>query len=373
MDFMLSPEQEDLRQTIRQFVTELSPLAKVRQAVTAAPGYDVDLWSRMGRELGLAGLLVPEQYGGAGATMIEVAVAIEELGRGIVPCPLFATVALGVAPILIVASQEQKKELLPEIAAGARTVTTAINEPGCLDGFGAVAMRAATDGDAVTLSGTKVHVIDGHNADTLLVLALPPGDSAEPELYLVEGNAVGLTRTRVETLDITRPLATLTFDAVSAVPLAGAHGAAPVCRVLDVAKTLLAAEMVGGIEGAMTMSVEYAKVRHQFNRPIGSFQAIKHRCAEMAIELDSARAVTLYAAHLAAEESADLAKAAPLAMATAAAGFDFTASWNVQIHGGIGFTWEHDAHLYYRRAKADRVLLGSVREQWLEVADRIGL
>lgn len=374
MDFILSPEQDDFRQAMRQFVTELSPLAKVRQAVTTVPGYDSDLWSRMSRELGLAGLLVPEEYGGAGATMIEAAVAMEELGRGIVPSPLFATVALGVAPILIAASQERKKELLPEIAAGARTVTTAINEPGCVNGsFGGVAMRAATDGDAVTLSGTKIHVIDGQSADTLLVLALPPGSSAEPELYLVDGDAVGLTRTRVETLDITRPLATLTFDAVSAVPLAAAHGAASVRRVLDVAKTLLAAEMVGGTEGAMTMSVEYAKVRHQFNRPIGSFQAIKHRCAEMAIELDSARAVTLYAAHLAGEESINLAKAAPIAVATAAAGFDFTASWNVQIHGGIGFTWEHDAHLYYRRAKADRVLLGSVREQWLALADRIGL
>ena len=140
------------------------------------------------------------------------------------------------------------------------------------------------------------------------------------------------------------------------------------------ARTLLAAEIVGGIEGALSMSVEYAKIRHQFNRPIGSFQSIKHRCAEMAIDLDSARAITLYAAYLAAaEDRPELAKAAPMALATAIAGFDLAASSNVQIHGGIGFTWEHDAHLYYRRAKADSVLLGSIRDQWLDVADRIGI
>ncbi len=374
MDFVLSPEQNDFRQSVRQFVEKMSPLSKVRQVVATAPGYDSDLWSRMSRELGLPSLLIPEEYDGAGATMIEVAIAMEELGRGVVPCPLFATVALGVVPILIGASQEQKKELLPEIAAGTRTVTTAVNEPGNAASFGGVCMRAMEDGEAVTLTGSKAQVIDGHTADTLLVLALPPGDSVEPELYLVDGDAAGLTRNRVDTLDITRPMATLVFEAVKAVSLSDANGAAVARHAFDVARTLLAAEIVGGIEGALSMSVEYAKMRHQFNRPIGSFQSIKHRCAEMAIELDSARAITLYAAYLAAaEDRPELAKAAPMALATAIAGFDLAASSNVQIHGGIGFTWEHDAHLYYRRAKADSVLLGSIRDQWLDVADRIGI
>ncbi len=374
MDFVLSPEQNDFRQSVRQFVEKMSPLSKVRQVVATAPGYDSDLWSRMSRELGLPSLLIPEEYDGAGATMIEVAIAMEELGRGVVPCPLFATVALGVVPILIGASQEQKKELLPEIAAGTRTVTTAVNEPGNAASFGGVCMRAMEDGEAVTLTGSKAQVIDGHTADTLLVLALPPGDSVEPELYLVVVDAAFLTRNRVDTLDITRPMATLVFEAVKAVSLSDANGAAVARHAFDVARTLLAAEIVGGIEGALSMSVEYAKMRHQFNRPIGSFQSIKHRCAEMAIELDSARAITLYAAYLAAaEDRPELAKAAPMALATAIAGFDLAASSNVQIHGGIGFTWEHDAHLYYRRAKADSVLLGSIRDQWLDVADRIGI
>ncbi|MBY0291494.1 acyl-CoA dehydrogenase family protein [Mycolicibacterium gadium] len=372
MEFALSGEHEDFRRIIRRFVSERSPMPTVRQAVATERGYDRDLWSCMAEELGLVGLVIPQEYGGAGATMIEAAVAMEELGRGLVPSPLFATVALGVVPMLLMADEQQKKNLLPQMAAGTTTTATALGEPGA-GGSGPVAMRAVSNGDTVTLTGTKVQVIDGHSADIILVLALPPGESTEPQFYVVDGSAAGLDRSRVATLDITRPMATLAFDAVSAVPLAGDSAATSVQHVLAVAKTLLAAEMVGGIDGAMCMSVDYAKLRHQFNRPIGSFQAIKHRCAEMAIELDSARAVTLYAAQLAATDDSGLAKVAAMAAATAAAGFDFTASWNLQIHGGIGFTWDHDAHLYYRRAKADRVLLGSVRDHWLDVADHIGI
>lgn len=372
MDFMLSHEQEEFRQTIRRFVAEVAPMSSLRDVVTTECGYDAAVWTRMNRELGLAGLLVPEEYGGAEATMVEAVIAMEELGRAVVPCPLFSTVALGVVPILTAASQEQKKELLPEIAEGIRTVTTAIKDWSPA-GRGTVAMRANAVDGAVTLTGTKVQVIDGHSADTLLVLALPPGDSQDPAWYLVADDAAGVRRDRVDTLDLTRPMATLTFDAVSAVPLGCAQRVdMQTDRVLNMAKVLLAAEMVGGTDGALDMSVTYARLRHQFNRPIGSFQAIKHRCAEAAVELDSARALTLYAAHLATLSSAELAKVAPMALATAASAFDFMASWNIQIHGGIGFTWEHDAHLYFRRAKADRVLLGTVSDQWLEVADRIG-
>ncbi|MDV3133422.1 acyl-CoA dehydrogenase family protein [Mycobacterium sp. 29Ha] len=373
MEFALSGEQEEFRQIIRRFVLERSPMPAVRQAAATEPGYDRDLWSGMAEELGLVGLVIPQDYGGAGATMIEAAIAMAELGRGVVPSPLFATVALGVVPMLMMADEQQKKDLLPQMAAGTITAAAALEEPGAGGSGSAVAMRAVSQGDTVLLTGTKMQVIDGHSADIVLVLALPPGDSTEPQLYLVDGDAAGLGRSRVATLDVTRPMATLEFDAVSAVPLAGDVAATSMQRVLAVAKTLLAAEMVGGIDGAMCMSVEYAKIRHQFNRPIGSFQAIKHRCAEMAIELDSARAVALYAAHLAAVGDSGLVKAASMAVATAAAGFDFTASWNLQIHGGIGFTWEHDAHLYYRRAKADRVLLGSVRDHWLDVADQVGI
>lgn len=373
MDFMLDQEQEQFRHTIRRFVAEMAPMSGFRDVVGTDLGYDAALWTRMCRELGVAGLLVPEVHGGADATIIEAVVAMEEFGRAVVPCPLFSTVALGVVPLLAGASEQQKKELLPAIVDGTRTVTAAIKDGSPADGMTA-SMRANSDGDAVSLTGTKVQVVNGHSADTLLVLALPPGAADHPAWYLVAGDATGLRRERVDTLDLARPMATLTFDAVSAVPLGGGDPTdIDMDQAMNVAKVLLAAEMVGGTDGALDMSVTYARLRHQFGRPIGSFQAIKHRCAEAAVELDSARALTLYAAHLATQGSAELATVAPMALATAASAFDFMASWNIQIHGGIGFTWEQDAHLYYRRAKADRVLLGSVSDQWLEVADCVGI
>lgn len=372
MEFALSTEQEDFRQTLREFISARSPLARVREVVTTDRGYDPDLWSAMSEQLGLSGLLVPDQYGGSEATVMEAALVMEELGRGLVPSPFFATVALGVLPILLLGSEEQKKEYLPAIASGRHTVTTAISasEGGRAGGE---PMRASKSGDGVTLNGTKDQVIDGHCADTIIVVASTPNDPGELGLYLVDGAAPGLVRARLETFDLTRPMGTLEFTDVAAVPLGDAVAPATLSHIMDIASTLLAAEMVGGIEATMTMAVEYAKMRHQFNRPIGSFQAIKHRCAEMAIELDTSRAAVLHAAHVASEGVGAVSIAAPLAKATAASGYDFSASWNIQIHGGIGFTWEQDAHLYYRRALADKVLLGSVREHWLQLADRIAL
>jgi alkylation response protein AidB-like acyl-CoA dehydrogenase len=373
MEFTLSPEQEEFQRSLRRFIADRSPLPRVREVAATDRGWDDQLWSQMSQQLGLPSLLVPEEYGGSGATMIEAALAMQELGRGLVPSPYFATTAFGVLPILELGTDTQKAKLLPEIAAGERTVTTALTEPSGVWGPGGVSMRAAAAGDAVTLTGTKAYVIDGHTADSILVVALAPGEGGEFGWYLVDGDAPGLSRAKVETLDLTRPMATLELSGTPGVPLGEPVPWSSIAHILDLASSLLAAEMVGGIEAAMTMSVEYAKVRYQFNRPIGSFQAIKHRAAEMAVELDTSRAAMLYAALVAAEGSDELALAAPVAKATAASGFSFAASWNIQIHGGIGFTWEHDAHLYLRRAKADEALLGSVSQYWLELADRIGL
>lgn len=373
MDFALNAEQEEFQRSLRRFLADRSPLSRVREVVGTDRGWDEQLWAQMSQQLGLPSLVVPEEYGGSGATMIEAALVMQELGRGLVPSPYFATTAFGVVPILELAGEDLKQKLLPEVAAGERTMTTALTEPSGVWGPQGVTLRALAAGDRVTLTGTKAYVLDGHTADSILVVALAPGEGTEFGWYLVEGDAPGLTRTKVETLDLTRPMATLELEGTPGVPLGEPVPWSTVAHILDVASVLLAAEMVGGIEAAMTMSVEYAKVRHQFNRPIGSFQAIKHRAAEMAVELDTSRAAMLYAALAAAEGSDELALAAPVAKATAASGFAFTASWNIQIHGGIGFTWEHDAHLYFRRAKADETLLGSVSQYWLELADRVGL
>lgn len=373
MDFALNTEQQDFQKSLRSFLAQRSPLSRVREVVTSDRGWDETLWSQMSDQLGLPSLLVPEEYGGSGASMVEAALVMEELGRSLAPSPYFGTTAFGVVPILAFATEEQKQKLLPEIAAGSHSVTTALTEPGGEWSAGGVAMRAVAAGDGVTLSGTKSYVIDGHTADSIIVIALPPDDATEFGLYLVAADAPGLTRTKVDSLDLTRPMATLEFAGTPAVALGESVPWQRIASMLDVAGVLLAAEMVGAMEAALTMSVEYAKVRKQFNRPIGSFQAIKHRAAEMALEVDTSRAAVRYASLMAAEGNEELAVAAPIAKATAASGLGFTAAWNIQIHGGIGFTWEHDAHLYYRKAKADESLLGTVNQYWLELADRIGL
>jgi alkylation response protein AidB-like acyl-CoA dehydrogenase len=372
MDFALSSEQDDFRRTVCKFLADRSPLAKVRLVAEADPGYDPQLWSTMSDQLGLAGLLVPLQYGGSDASVVEAAIVMEELGRSLAPSPFFATAVLGVTAILLAGHDGQKNELLPLIASGKRTVAVAFTDGDRAGAANSAVMNTSRSGAITTLTGTTTQVIDGHYADIIIVVGAAD-DPARLQLHLMDGGAVGLRRTRVETLDATRPMATLEFDGVSAVPLGDPITRATLSHLIDVANTALAAEMVGGTEAAMTMAVDYAKIRVQFNRPIGSFQSIKHRCAEMAIELDTARAAALYAAYVAAEGSQELALVAPLAKATAASAFDFAASWNIQIHGGIGFTWEHDAHLYYRRAVADKVLFGSMQDQWLQLADRIGL
>jgi alkylation response protein AidB-like acyl-CoA dehydrogenase len=373
VNFEFDAEQETFRRSLRRFLSERSPSAAVREAMVSEAGYQPELWAQMSNQLGLPGLLVPEDHGGSGASLLEAAIVMEETGRALACSPFFATTALGVLPLLLAGTPAQQAELLPAIAVGSVTATTAITEPGAAGGLEGIGMRAIADGDGVLLSGTKTQVIDGHTADVVIVVALGPDGSSDLGLYLLRSDAPGLTRTRQETLDLTRPMAILDLDGVRAAPMNVPAGAGVVTHLLDLARTLLAFEMVGGLEAVLAMAVGYAKLREQFGRPIGSFQAVKHRCADMAVELDASRAAAWYAVHAAATRSPELAIAAPLAKATAAAGFSFAAAWNLQIHGGIGFTWEHDAHLFYRRAKASELLLGSVSDHLSILGDRIGL
>jgi len=368
MQFELSEEQVEFQKSLRRMISDRSPIKKVREVVETEAGWDSSLWQQFSEQAGLPALLVPEEYDGAGATLVEATLAMEELGRGLVPSPYFATTAFGVVPILTFGTEEQKSELLPAIASGELTVTTALTEPSGDWGPDGVGMSVSGSGKAVTLSGTKSFVMDGHTADKIIVVA-KSGD--QYGLYLVDGDAKGLTRSKQVTLDLTRPMATLEFDKVAATALGEPGGWERISHVLDVASTLLAGEMVGAMEAAMTMAVEYAKVRNQFSRAIGSFQGIKHRLSEMAIEVDTSRAATWYAAYAGSEGLEDFPMAALVAKATAAAGFAFTGSWTVQVHGGIGFTWDHDAQLYYRKAKSTELLLGSTSDTWLELADRL--
>ncbi len=370
MDFAYSPDQDEFRASLRRFLADKAPLSAVRAATETERGYDAALWRQMIDQLGLPGLHLPEEHGGSGTGLLEPAIVMEETGRALTSSPYAAGLLASLA-VLRLGSADMQKELLPALASGEQVVSLALAEPASVTGITALQTTALSRGDAVTLTGAKTLVEHGHTADVLLVSATG-ADAApgEARLYVVRGDAPGLTRARQRALDLTRPVAEVRFDGTPAVPLGEIDD---LQAIVDVACALLASEMVGGIDACLTMATGYAKERYQFNRPIGSFQAVKHRCAEMMIGLDAARAAAQYAVFAADQGSPELATVAPLAKAEASEAYTFAAGWNIQILGGIGFTWEQDAHLYFRRAWADAALFGSPAAQRARLADRIGL
>ncbi len=367
MIFTFTDEQTDLAAILRRFLQDKSPSAEVRRLMQTEAGYDPPTWAQLAGQLGLPGLVIPEKYGGSGAGPVELAVACEEMGRALLCAPFFATAVLAAGALLAAGDESAADEYLPPIAAGTTIATLA----GCEDD-GAwtterLATRARRSGDGYRLDGRKSFVLDGHVADLLLVVAQADGG---PSLFAVDAGASGLARRRLDTLDQTRKQAVLDLDAVPA-RLVGAEGgaAAVLDQTLRLAVIALAAEQVGGAQRCLDMSVEYAKIRMQFGRPIGSFQAIKHMCADLLLEVESARSAAYYAAWAAQDGSDELPLVASLAKACCSEAYFRAAADNIQIHGGIGFTWEHDAHLYYRRAKSAEVMLGTPAEH-REIAAR---
>ena len=360
MIFAFTDEQRELAATLRRFLRDKSPSSEVRRLMQTEAGYDPQTWSQLAGQLGLPGLIIPEKHGGCGAGPVELAIASEEMGRALLCAPYFATAVLSVQALLASGDQAAQEEFLPGIADGSTIATLAVGED---DGGWAaegVATRARRSGDGYVLDGRKSFVIDGHAAGLLLVVAQADGG---PSLFAVRGDADGLGRRPLETLDLTRKQAALSLDAVPG-RLIGAEGSAAdvVVRTLRLAAVALAAEQVGGAQRCLDMSVEYAKIRMQFGRPIGSFQAIKHMCADMLLEVESARSAAYYAAWAAQDGSDELPLVASLAKACCSEAYFRAAADNIQIHGGIGFTWEHDAHLYYRRAKSTELMLGTPAE-----------
>jgi alkylation response protein AidB-like acyl-CoA dehydrogenase len=330
----------------------------------------------MANELGLQGLAIPEEFGGQGFTFIELGIVLEEMGRVLLCAPYFSSVVLAANAILNAGTDAQKTELLPGIAAGETIAALAFTEPnGKWDASG-ITMEASGSGDAYVLSGTKMFVIDGHVANTVVVVARLAGTTGEDGIgfFVVDGDAAGLTRTALATLDQTRKQARLDFDGVAATPLAEVGAGWPaLSKTLDQAAVAIANESVGGAQKCLEMSVEYAKVRVQFGRPIGSFQAIKHKCADMLLEVESGKSAAYYAAWAAAEDNDELPVVASLAKAYVSDAYFHAAAENIQIHGGIGFTWEHDAHLYFKRAKSSEILLGDATYHRELLAQRIGI
>ncbi len=371
MNFAFSEEQEELRRSVRRFLDDKSPITEVRRLMETTEGYDPAVWAQMGAQLGLQGLAIPEEHGGSGFTYVELIVVLEEMGRSLLCAPYFATVALAANAILTSGDDAAKKELLPGIASGDTIATLAFTEDNGRWDEGGIATAATRTGDGWTLDGHKMFVLDGHVANLVVVAART---SAGLSLFAVDENAPGLTRTALATMDQTRKQARLELSGTPG-RLIGADGGASagLSRTLDLAAVALAAEQVGGAQRCLDMSVEYAKERVQFGRPIGSFQAIKHKCADMLLEVESAKSAAYYAGWAAAEGSDELPVVASLAKAYCSDAYFHAAAENIQIHGGIGFTWEHDAHLYFKRAKSSELLLGDPTYHRELLAQRIGL
>ncbi|NUW42866.1 acyl-CoA dehydrogenase family protein [Nonomuraea rhodomycinica] len=374
MRLVLTPEQRELREAVRSFLAAASPPAKARD------GYDPAVHARLNGELGLSGLIVPEEYGGAGAGMAELAVALEETGAALLPGPFLATAFAALA-----LTRAPDKELLTGVAEGRIAATLAL--PLVPDG-----LAARAEGGAVTLRGTLPRVLSGTEADVLLA-ALPgapagdgsgtqgepssddgtgtPGESpgggragrssdGGPVLVAVDLGGAGVTRVPLETLDLTRGQARVELDGAPARVLGrlGADGAAAVADLVAVA---LAAEQLGVLRASLDAIVAYAKIRVTFGRFIGSYQGVKHKLADMHCKLEQAESVVRHAAWAADEDPAELPHAAALAQAYVGRACFEVARDHLLLHGGVGFTWEHDAHLFYKRAKADEVLLGPPR------------
>ncbi|MEW6441732.1 MAG: acyl-CoA dehydrogenase family protein [bacterium] len=363
MQVKLSEDQIAIVGQARKFCENVMPMAYVRSMFEDPRGFTDAVWAKMA-EMGWTGMLVPEAHGGLGLTLLDLAMVLEEMGRAVAPGPFFSTVLLASEAIAAAGSDEQKERYLPGLASGVLRGTLALHEPdgGADPDF--VRMPASPLDGSFVLEGTKLFVPDAHVADILVCAARTSGDpSGGITLFLVETKTPGLTITLLPTMDGTRKLCAVDFSQVQVHGqgrLGPLHfGRAALDRVLARAQVGLCAECVGGAQMSMEIAVEYAKVRVQFDQPIGSFQSIKHRCAQMFVEAESARSLLYWAAW--AQDQADAreaALAASVAKSYCSEVYRNASASAVQVLGGTGFSWEHDIHLHLKRAKANELALG---------------
>jgi alkylation response protein AidB-like acyl-CoA dehydrogenase len=361
LQFTFTDEQEEFRQVLRRFLQERSPPSAVRRLMETEAGWDRAEWVELNQQLGLTGVHIPEEFGGQGFGFVELGIVLEEMGRALLCAPYFATTVLAATAIMNGASPAQQAALLPPIALGEVVATLAFTEPnGRWDAEG-IEMTATPEGGKFRLDGVKSFVLDGHTADLIVVAARAPGSSGEEglSLFTVQGDASGLSRRALQVLDPTRKLARLEFAGVEAELIGELGGAAaPLARTLAQAAACLASEMVGGAEALRVSALDYANLRMQFGRPIASFQSMKHKQADMLLEVELAKSAAYAATSAAAEDDDDFPAIASLAKASAAEAYLQTAIHTIQIHGGIGFTWDNDTHLWFKRAKSSEVFLG---------------
>ena len=361
MKFNFTEEQDEFRSVLRRFLEDRSPSTEVRRLMATEEGWERDRWAEINAELELTAVAIPEAYGGHGFGASEQCIVLEEMGRALLCAPYFSSTVLAASAILNGGTEEQKQALLPPIASGESVAALAFTEEnGRWDNSG-VEMTATASGSGFRLDGVKSFVLDGHTADRIVVLARAPGSSGDDglSLFTVSGDAAGLERNSLASIDETRKLARLTFTGVQA-DLLGAEGGAagPMAKTLTRAAVCLASEMVGGADRLREDSLEYVQMRMQFGRSIASFQVTKHKAADMLADVELAKSAAYYAAAALDEEDDDIVAVAALAKASASEAYMQTAVHAVQMHGGIGFTWDNDTHLWFKRAKCSEVFLG---------------
>jgi alkylation response protein AidB-like acyl-CoA dehydrogenase len=361
VQFAFTDEQEQFRAALRRFLIDKSPTTEVRRLMATADGYDPKVWRQLSDELALPGIHLPEQYGGAGFGMVELCIVTEELGRALLCAPYFSTSVLAANAILNAGTEAQKARLLPDLAGGARLATLAVTElDGDWDPRG-IELIATPVAGGYRLEGVKSYVVDGHIADLLIVaarLAGTVGDAAVA-LFALRADSAGVERGLLESMDPTRKIARIDFRGAQAELLGNLNdGMKALVTTLDQATIALANEMVGGAQALFDAALAYAKLRVQFGREIGSFQAIKHKLADLLLEVELAKSSAYYAAQAAAVDDPEWSGMASLAKAAASEAYMHVAAECIQTHGGIGFTWDNDTHLWFKRAKSSEVFLG---------------
>lgn len=385
MDFAFSDEQEMIRASAEGFLADVSDCAAVRAAMVSERGYDTDLWQRLCSEMYWPAIHIPEAYGGLGLGFVELAILLEQMGRRLLCSPFFATACLATPALLLAGSEAQKQRWLPAIAEGRVRGTLGFGDGGAWTAHG-ISVTATPEGDGYVLDGEYAQVIDGHSADLLVVAARLAGSSGEQGigLFLVEAGQAGLARQWQPTMDQTRRLGRIRFTRLYVAPDAvlGEAGNAwsRLQDVLRLACVGLAAEQVGGAQQALDLSVAYLQERQQFGRPLASFQALKHRAADMMLQVECARSACYYAACVAqealdpagdAQVAAELPLAAALAKSQCSQAYFHCAAESIQLHGGVGFTWEYDPHLYFKRARASESYFGAPAWHLQQIANVI--
>lgn len=367
--FAFTDEQIQLRESVRRYLTDHATVGRTRDLMDDPDGFDRQSFHGLFNELGIGGVHLPEEYGGAGLTYVELCVVLEEMGRVLYPSPYLASNVLAANALLIAGTTEQKAELLPLISSGTRIATVGLYEDSNRSDVANI-KQCVVEG---LFSGTKSFVLDATVADSFIVIARDGPDPYDaPRFWLTTPNDPGIKCGAMESIDSTRRISTVSFDNVS-VELLGEteRDLTGFDKFIDLASAALANEMVGGAQWLLESSVEYANNRVQFGRPISSMQAIKHKCADLLLEIELAKSGAYRAAQAVADDDPALPVYANIAKAAANDAYMQAATDAIQIHGGIGFTWDNDTHLWFKRAKSSQVLLGTSEIHRDQLLDRI--